>query len=358
MAHPLAAFYNRKRVLVTGHTGFQGGWLVAWLKLLGTQICGFGLPPSTRPNFFDANILDRGITSIFADVRDRNALASAFADFQPEIVIHCAAHTSLESAHRDPVQTFATNTLGTVHVLEEARQTGSVRALVIASRAEKCGAGGWFWGYGKDNLLDASDPSSASFACAELATSAYIESFFTESNTPVATARTAELIGGGDWAEGRVIPNAVRRIISDEKIMLDDTPAAAWLHVLDAARAYLLLSKKLYEDGQTFSGAWNFDAAESDMVSSHQLVKTFVKHWGDSEFSVESASESSAKPGSAKTVSRLNTSKSQTLLGWTPALLMEDAIAWTAEWYRSYYSDPASAWQVTEDQIGRYMALK
>jgi CDP-glucose 4,6-dehydratase len=353
MAHPFASFYRRKRVLVTGHTGFQGGWLVAWLKVLGAQTCGFGLPPATRPNFFDANILDRGITSIFTDVRDHNALANAFADFQPEIVIHCAAQTGLESAYRDPVQTFATNVMGAVHVLEEARQTGSVRSLVIATRAEKYADRGWFWGCGKDDVLDASVPSSASFACAELATSAYIESFFTESRTAVATARTAELIGGGDWVEGRVIPNVVRGIISGGKIVLDDSQPAAWLHVLDGARASLLLGQKLYEDGQAYSGAWNFAGSESDMMSSQQLVETFIKHWGG-EIQVESEGDGST----AKPSSRLDTSKSRTQLGWAPTLPIEDAIAWTAEWYRSYYSDLASAWRMTEDQISRYMRLK
>jgi len=354
MSHPLSDFYRRKRVLVTGHTGFQGGWLVAWLKVMGAQICGFGLPPSTRPNFFDANLLDRGITSIFADIRDRNALANAFADFQPEIVIHCAAQTNLESAHRDPVQTFATNVMGTVHVLEEVRQTGSVRALVITPRGEEYADRGWFWGYDKEDTLDSSQPCSSSFAGAELATSAYIESFFAQSKTAVATARTTELIGGGDWAEGRVIPDVVRGLISNEKILLHDRPSASWLHVLDAAAALLLLSRRLYEEGQAHSGAWNFAGAESEMMTSPQLAETFVKHWGIDEIQFELAHDGSAQ----KPASRLNTGRSQTQFGWAPALPMEDAIAWTAEWYRSYYADPVSAWRVTDDQIGRYMLLK
>lgn len=354
MSHSLTDFYRGKRVLVTGHTGFQGGWLVAWLKVMGAQICGFGLPPSTRPNFFDANILDRGITSIFADIRDRNALANAFADFQPEIVIHCAAQTSLASAHRDPVQAFATNVMGTVHVLEELRQTGSVRALVIATRAEKHSGRGWFWGYDKGDALDSSQPSSSSFASAELATSAYIESFFTKSKTAVATARVADLIGGGDWAEGRVIPDAVRGLISNERIVLSDTPAAEWLHVLDAAAAYLLLSKKLYEQGQAHSGAWNFAGGGSEVMTLRQLVETFGKHWGSDEIRVELAHDRPVE----KPASGLKIGNSQTQLGWAPALPMENAVAWTAEWYRTYYADPASAWRVTDDQIGRYMRLK
>ena len=159
MTHTLASFYRGKRVLVSGHTGFQGGWLVAWLKLLGAQVCGYGLPPATRPNFFDATILDRGITSIFADIRDRNALATAFSELQPEIVIHCAAHT--RSTRCDPVQTFATNVMGTVHVLEEVRQTESARAVVITSRREACEATGWFWGSREQNICGASGNPNA-----------------------------------------------------------------------------------------------------------------------------------------------------------------------------------------------------
>src|SRR5215472_6133042 len=158
MAHTLASFYRGKRVLVSGHTGFQGGWLVAWLKLLGAQVCGYGLPPATRPNFFDATLLDRGITSIFADTGDRNALATAFSEHQPEIVMHCATQTDTESAPQDPVQIFDTNVMGTVHLLEEVRQTGSVRALVIGSLGDACQKIGWRRGSHGEGPSDAAEP--------------------------------------------------------------------------------------------------------------------------------------------------------------------------------------------------------
>src|SRR5215472_16041572 len=170
MTHTLASFYRGKRVLVSGHTGFQGGWLVAWLRLLGAEVCGFGLPPATRPNFFDATILDRGITSLFADIRDRNALAAAFSELQPEIVIHCATQGDTETARRDPVHTFATNVMGTVHILEEVRQTESVRALVITSRGEVCEE--TVWGSCEGSSFGASEPLAPSFGALELATSA------------------------------------------------------------------------------------------------------------------------------------------------------------------------------------------
>lgn len=350
MAHPLASFYRGKRVLVSGHTGFQGGWLVAWLKLLGAQVCGYGLPPATRPNFFDAAILDRGINSIFADIRDRNALATAFSELQPEIVIHCATQGDRNIAWRDPVQTFATNVMGTVHVLEEVRQTGSVRAVVISSRGEACEE----TGSREPNCSGASDPISPSFGAAELATSAYIASFFAKTKTGVAIARTPNLIGGGDWAEGRVIPDVVRNLGSDESIVVDDGPATGWQHVLEAARNHLLLARKLYEEGTRQSGAWDLMPTESDSMARGELAKTFVEQWGDSDTQIELRTDNSAPKASP----RLNTNTSRAQLRWMPALPLEVAIAWTVEWYRSYYSDPHSACHVTEEQIERFMRLK
>jgi CDP-glucose 4,6-dehydratase len=352
MAHPFAAFYRGKRVLVTGHTGFQGGWLVAWLKLLGAQVCGYGLPPTTRPNFFDANILDRGITSIFADLRDRNALAGAFAEFQPEIVIHCALQGDLQLLHNDPVQTFSTDVMGTVHVLEEARQTGSVHALVIATRAGTYKGSGWSRAYGGPHL-DASETTCASHACAELATSAYIESFFSGTKTAVAIGRTSDLIGGGDWAGERTIPQAVRAITSDQPLVLHGARTASYQHVLEAAQAYLLLGCKLHEEGKLCSGAWNFTPADCDVMSAEQLIHTFARYWG-----VELASNSTNEASVNRPAALLDSSPSRTQFGWKPVLALDEAIAWTAEWYRGYYSDPASAGRVTEDQISHYMRMK
>jgi CDP-glucose 4,6-dehydratase len=352
MLHTLPAFYRGKRVLVTGHTGFQGGWLVSWLKLLGAQVCGYGLPPSTRPNFFDATILDRGITSIFADIRDRNALATAFAEFQPEIVIHCATQTNVESALEDPVQTFATNAMGTVHVLEEMRQTASVRALVTSSRVQAYKNRGWFWGDCQANQFSASQPVSSSFACSEFAAGAYLESFFPATKTAVAVARVPDLIGGGDWAMGRLIPELVRKITSHEPIVIKTGPASCWLHVLDAAGAYLRLGENLFE-GHELSGAWNLGPSESNAMTSADLAKCLANEWGDGDVQFLLAEDS--EPNSA---SRFETTAWRTKVGWSPMLGIEESISWTAAWYRSYYRDPNSACRVTEEQIGRYMRMQ
>jgi CDP-glucose 4,6-dehydratase len=343
MAADLAAFYRGKRVLVTGHTGFQGGWLVTWLKLLGAQVCGYGLPPSRRPNFFDAVFVDRGITSMFADGRDRNALANAFTEFQPEIVVHCATQANSELALSDPVQTFTTNLLGTVHLLEEARQTASVRAVIVSTHSVPRRQSRWFWGYGQESF-GASEPFSSSFAAAELAAAAYIDCFFAHTNTAVGVARTSELLGGGDWSEARLIPQMVRAIISNQEVVISDQWCAIE-HVLDAVYAFLLLARKLYDGGQRYSGAWNF--APANLLKKATIANQFAEAWGELDIKISAEKTGGCvEPGAA-----LSTATTESQLESKPVLSIEEAIAWTAQWYRSYYAEPSSAVCLTERQI-------
>jgi CDP-glucose 4,6-dehydratase len=358
MPHPFADFYRGKRVLVSGHTAFAGGWLAAWLKFLGAKVYGYGPPPSTRPNFFDATFLDRGMTSIFGDLRNREALANVFAEFQPEVVIHFAAQISAQRARLDPVEAFAGNVMGTVHILEEARQIDSVRAVVVANTShcynnDNPSANHSSVSHSEEDPLGGNGPYSASAASAELAASAYMGEFFHNTKTAVATARTGNVIGGGDWTEGEVVPEIVRGITSSQQIVVPNPSAAAmWHHVLEPVRAHLLLAQKLYERGHEFSGAWNFAPRDEDVMTARQLAEGFAERWGAGD--LISADE---KLLPAEPVSRLNTHKAQTHLGWKPALPLHDAIAWTVEWYQAFYADPASSWRTTEDQIQRYMKL-
>lgn len=352
MPHPFADFYRGKRVLVSGHTAFAGGWLAAWLKFLGAKVYGYGPPPSTRPNFFDATFLDRGMTSIFGDLRNRDALANVFAEFQPEIIIHFAAQVSAQRATRDPVEAFAANVMGTVHILEEARQIDSVRAVVVANTShcyQNPSAN-----HSEEDPVGGSDPYSASAAGAELAASAYMGEFFHNTKTAVATARTGNVIGGGDWTDGELVPEIVRGIISAQQIVVPEpSTAAMWQHVLEPVRAHLLLAQGLYERGHEFSGAWSFAPRDEDVLTSRQLAESLVKRWGAGEL----VSDPDKGSSPAEPVFRLNTHKAQTQLGWKPALPLQDAIAWTIEWYQAFYTHPASSWRTTEDQIQRYMKL-
>jgi CDP-glucose 4,6-dehydratase len=351
--HPFADFYRGKRVLVTGHTGFTGGWLVAWLKHLNAKISGYSLPPATRPNFFDATVLDRGITSIFGDIRNGEVLTNAFAEFQPEIVIHCAAQSLSERSLRDPVETFTTNVVGTVNLLEEARMSTSVRAVVLTTNSGyECGnsASG-----DREHVVAGLDPLSASAASAELAMSAYINSFFCQTKTGVASARCANLVGGGDWANAKVIPELVRGIISRQAAVTsrNDSAESHW-HVLDAARAYLLLAQRLFESNQTFAGSWDFGFENENTISAQQLAEKFIKLWGEGEFVVDEDKEEDSPP---KPLRHLDARKARRLPGCTPALCLDDALAWTVEWYRAFYAEPSSAWRATEDQIERYTKM-
>ena len=349
MSHPLPDFYNGKRVVVTGHTGFQGGWVVAWLKLLGAQVCGYGLPPASRPNFFDATLLDRGITSIFGDIRDRNSLANMFTEFQPEIVIHCAAQTSPQSWDREPVDGFSTNVMGTVHILEEARLTHSVRAVVLVS-SNSCSEP-----EARSQREDGESGThalySASLASAELVSSAFNKSYFQKTSTAIATARSVDAIGGGDWREDHVIPHLVRAITSGGPAPAGGRSSLPLWHVLEPVRGYLLLAQKLFERGQQCSGVWDFGPEDQGLISASQLSKTFEKLW----HAEEGALATQKTPQQPSRAPKSRPSKAQAELGWAPVLSPDDALYWTVEWYRGFYADPSSTLRTTEDQLQQYM---
>jgi CDP-glucose 4,6-dehydratase len=349
MSHPFADFYRGKRVLVTGHTGFEGGWAVAWLKFLGAQVCGYGLPPATRPNFFDATLLDRGMTSIFADIRDRNSLANMFTEFQPEIVVHCAAQTSPQSWDREPVDAFSTNVMGTVHILEEARLTHSVRAIVLVS-SDSCQHE--VHSAPEANGTGANDLLSATMASAELARSAFNKSFFPKTGTAVATARIAPAIGGGDWREGHLVPDLVRSIASGEPVPASkekERELRIW-HVLEAVRACLLLARSLFER-QKSADVWDFAPSDEGRISASEFAKRFTALWNEAATAPQN--NSSKPPQGPK--SRAN--KASAELGWSPVLSSDQALTWTAEWYRSFCSDPSSTLRTTEDQLEQYMRM-
>lgn len=348
MSHSFADFYRGKRVLVTGHTGFEGGWTAAWLKLMGAQVCGYGLPPATRPNFFDATILDRGMTSVFGDVRDRNSMASTFTEIQPEIVIHCAARTSPPASLREPVDAFSTNVMGTVHILEEARLTHSVRAIVLMN-TDSCSEHEMRSARESDEI-GPNQLLTASVASAELARSAFNKVFFQKTGTSVATARTAHAIGGGDWREGRVVPELVRAIISAQPVPAShekERKLRIW-HVLEPVRACLLLAKNLFERGQKSAGVWDF-APGGDRISASEFSEKFAALW--------TAAEAGKITSSRPPASIANSDKAEAEPGWSPLLSPDQALAWTVEWYRGFFSEPGSTLKTTHDQIERYTRL-
>lgn len=345
MSHSFADFYRGKRVLVTGHTGFEGGWTTAWLKQMGAQVCGFGLPPATRPNFFDATILDRGMTSVFGDVRDRNALASTFTEIQPEIVIHCAARTSPRSCLQEPVDTFSINVMGTIHILEEARLTRSVRSIVLMN-SDACDEQEMH-SMRETDEIGPNQLVSASLASAELARSAFEQVFFQKAGTAVAIARIASAIGGGDWREGRIVPDLVRAIISGQSLPAREKEhKLRVLHVLDAVRVCLLLAKNLFEGGQKSAARLDF-ASNGNCISGADFSEKFAGLWNTADAAPSSSSDRRGSKSNSE----------PTELGWSGLLSSDQTLDWTVEWYRGFCSEPSSTLKTTQDQIDRYMRI-
>jgi len=344
----LRDFYHGKKVLITGHTGFKGGWLSAWLKSLGAEVTGLALPPDTTPNLFDSTCLGCGMISILGDIRDQPVVASVFQQSAPEIVFHNAAQPLVRRAYREPVETYATNVMGTAHVLEAVRHTPSVRAVVVVTSDKTYENREWFWGYREEDTLGGRDPYSSSKACAELVTAAYRQSFFTqERSARIATARAGNVIGGGDWSQDRLVPDIVRGITANQPVIIRNPDSIRpWQHVLEPLHGYLTLAQKLWENCD-FAGAWNFGPRDQDAISVGDLAKHVITKWGKGELKIQRDPQA---PHEAQ-VLRLNTSKSHTRLGWRPVLELDRALTWTVDWYRKFYDDPASVAALTAEQI-------
>lgn len=356
----LTEFYKDKRVLVTGHTGFKGSWLCLWLQSMGANVRGYALPPPTDPSLFDLANVAGGIASTIGDVRDLDGLCSTVDDFRPDIVIHMAAQALVRESYRDPVGTYATNVMGTVNILEAVRQAGNARALVVVT-SDKCYENlEWAWGYRESDRLGGHDPYSNSKGCAELVTSAYRRSFFATTAAgrrpcAVASARSGNVIGGGDFAADRLVPDLARAFAQGEKAVIR-SPAAVrpWQHVLEPLSGYLLLARKLWEgDDGEFAAAWNFGPPEADVRDVQWVVQRFTELWGsDAAWS----SESSNGPHEAGQL-RLDCSKARSKLGWTPRLDLQTALTWTAEWYKAFCSAPSSLRDLTLRQLTDYTEL-
>jgi CDP-glucose 4,6-dehydratase len=352
----LPEFYRGKKVLVTGHTGFKGGWLTIWLKLMGAQVTGFALPAETQPSLFSAAEVANGIVSTFGDIRDLVSVGSAFVKQTPDIVIHNAAQALVRRSYREPVQTYATNVMGTVHVLEAARATPSVRSVVVVT-SDKCYENReWERGYEEADAMGGHDPYSSSKGAAELVTAAYRRSFFVvDGSAAVATARAGNVIGGGDWSEDRLIPDIVRGISSDQSIRIRRPDAIRpWQHVLEPLSGYLLLAQKLYQDGRQFADAWNFGPRMEDSITTADLAERVRTIWGKGNLHIQPDPNA---PHEA-TFLRLNCAKSSHHLGWRPRLHLAQAVEWTVDWYRVFYeSSSPSPREMTERQIRAYMEI-
>ncbi len=348
-------FWSGKKVFLTGHTGFKGGWLATWLLDMGSRVYGYALKPDTDPSYFTLCGLEDRMHSVVGDIREVDALKHAIDKAAPEIVMHLAAQPLVRRSYKKPVETFATNVMGTVHLLEVVRHASSVRAVVVVT-SDKCYENKeWIWGYRENEPMGGHDPYSASKGCAELIAAAYRRSFFEDADrqVEVATVRAGNVIGGGDWAEDRLVPDVVRALQRGEPLIVRNPGAVRpWQHVLEPLTGYLMLAERLYKGGEKWSGAWNFGPRNEDAVTVASLADKIIRLWGEGIW--QAAPEQEA-PHEAHYL-KLDCSKARQMLGWRPCLTMEEAMGMTLAWYRKALADERG-WKMYEvacEQIRSY----
>ena len=349
--------WRGRRVLVTGHTGFKGAWLSLWLQRLGARVSGYAIGVPTEPSLFELAGVARGMHGRTGDVRDPAAVRAALEEDAPEVVFHLAAQSLVRRSYQDPVETYAVNVMGTVHLLEAVRATPSVRAVVVVT-SDKCYENReWVWGYRESDAMGGFDPYSSSKGCAELVTAAYRRSFFeAQGGGPgvrVASARAGNVIGGGDWAADRLVPDAVRAFLRGEALKVRSPGSVRpWPHVLDPLHGYLLLAEGMLAGGDALAEGWNFGADDRDTRPVSWLADRVAALWGGgAAWTVDG----DAQPHEAR-VLKLDASKARAALGWRPRLCLDAALEWTVEWYRAF-RDGGDLRALSEAQIDRYQEL-
>jgi len=346
--------FNKKKIIITGDTGFKGSWLAIWLKQLGAEVYGYALPPQREEDNYVKCNLNRIVHHLDGDIRDVNKLINYFKEIQPDFAFHLAAQPIVLESYKNPHYTFETNIMGTVNFFEAVRQTKSVKAALNIT-SDKCYKNNeWVWGYRESDPMGGKDPYSASKGCSELVTYSYLNSFFNNnSNTAIASARAGNVIGGGDWAEYRIVPDFFRAIIKEEKLIIRNPNATRpWQHVLEPLSGYLLLASKLYSEGEKFSGGWNFGPSNSSNYKVSELIENIIKNYGTGEIKYESNSKQSHEANSLK----LDISKTVWYLKWKPVLSFQELIEFTVDGYDVEFSN-VDVYKERVKQIQKYLLL-
>lgn len=341
--------YSGKKVLITGHTGFKGSWLNLWLNMLGAKTCGVSLPPDSSPNHFE--LLKPSGQSHFIDIRDREKLNELIVNFRPDIVFHLAAQPLVRRSYENPVETYETNVMGTLNVLEACRKTNDVKAIIIATTDKVYENKEWVWGYRENDPVGGYDPYSSSKGCAEILISSYRNSFFNlneygkSHNALLGSCRAGNVIGGGDWAEDRLLPDAIRSTVMGKTTEIRNPLAIRpWQHVLDPLRGYLLLGQKLLERNVDFAQAWNFGPDDESNLPVKDVMEEMKLNWNQIKYEVK---RNEKQPHEAN-ILKLDCSKAKTKLGWTPVWGIKESVKATCDWYRNFYDEKQL---ITEKQI-------
>lgn len=345
-------FWSNKKVLITGHTGFKGSWLSLWLQRLGANLVGFSLPPPTPLNLFTLAKVADGMQSIIGDLRDFNRVLEVVGQSKPDIIIHMAAQPLVRYSYQAPIETYATNVMGTVHLLEAARQTNSVKTIVNVT-TDKCYENKeWERGYTENDPLGGHDPYSNSKACAELVTHAFRNSYFSN-HSPIALAsvRAGNVIGGGDWARDRLIPDILHACLNKEAVILrNPNSTRPWQHVLEPLSGYLLLAEKLYTSPDQYAEGWNFGPNEEDVKPVHWITDFIFKHW---QHPYSWQQDKNPQPHEARYL-KLDCTKAKNKLNWHPRWNLERGLTETVNWYKAYETKQ-NMQDVTLDQINRFI---
>lgn len=350
------SFWKDKKVLVTGHTGFKGAWLCMLLNELGAKIYGYSLPPSTEPSLFELCKLDKYVNTLIGDIRDSKKLSCFINESEPDIVIHMAAQALVREGYNNPVETYEINIMGTVNLFEAIRNSSSVKAIVNVT-TDKCYENKeWYWAYRENEPLGGYDPYSSSKACSELVTSAFRSSFFNPDNynkhrVAIASARAGNVIGGGDWAKDRLIPDCIKAILEEKKVLLRNPNAVRpWQHVLEPLTGYLLLAEKLYTEGVKYGDGWNFGPHENDAKTVKEIVELLCKYYGKgASYRVDDSNH----PHEARYL-KLDCSKAKNELGWIPKWDIDVTIEKIVLWMKAY-SENINLLSTCKQQIKEYL---
>ena len=342
--------FKGKKVLITGHTGFKGGWLSLWLRRLGADVTGFSLPPDRNPSFFSLANVEKEVDHQEGNILDSDHLAEVVKKSGAQIVFHLAAQSIVLEGYTTPQETFATNSQGTVNLLEACRQSPAITAVVVVT-TDKCYENrSWLWGYRENDRLGGKDPYSASKAMAELAVSAYHASFF-ENKVPLASVRCGNVIGGGDFSSNRLLPDCFRSLANNQPIAVRNPKSVRpWLFVLDSLYGYLSLAVKMLEEGEKFSGAWNFGPQEKNAISVQEMVEYTIQSWGSGDWVDQSMPNAPLEMGALK----LNWEKVSHELGWKPHYGWKKAIQETSDWYRAFNANSINLNEFSMQQIENY----
>ena len=351
-------FWSDRRVFITGHTGFKGAWLSLWLQSLGAKVAGYALPPPTSPSLYAVADVESGMTSIVGDIRDKEQLCVELNSFRPDIVFHLAAQPLVRESYENPILTYETNVMGTANLFEAVRKTDSVRSLVVVT-TDKCYENReWSWSYRENDHLGGYDPYSSSKACTEILSSSYRRSFFnpdsySQHNVAIATARAGNVIGGGDWAEDRLVPDIIKAFSTGQIVRLRNPGSVRpWQYVLEPLHGYLILARKLFEGGPLFGQAWNFGPDETSVYSVETLVSQLALIWGGSaKWELDAAEQ----PHEADLL-KLDSGKARQMLGWKPKMDMQQTLESIVSWYKSYAAN-GDVQRACFEQIAAYEKL-